>query len=263
MAIDVADAAHQPNTSIVQHRQIERRMIWSANQLKRRLMARTFDIVNGVGALAQHAEPIQPPKDVVSAVASRQSRVTADSESDLPPGTLNLVGELHAGRGSADNEDAAGRQLFGTPVVRAAPSAGPRAPTIGSRQERPADHSIRSPPLQRRPTRHRDSSTTRKPFPDRSTLCTCRVGNDRRLRRDGVAFQEPNQFRDGHETVPVVAVVLESRKTASSSSASADAASPSFGCANAAPASHVRARRARYRARTDSGSWRALPVRRR
>ncbi len=39
MAVDVVDPAHQPNTSVVQHRQIEGRMIWSANQLKGRLVA--------------------------------------------------------------------------------------------------------------------------------------------------------------------------------------------------------------------------------
>ncbi len=153
IAIDVADAAHQPNTSIVQHRQIERRMIWPANQLKRRLMTRTFDVVNGAGALAQHAEPIQPPKDVMSAVASGQTRMTADGERHLPPGALNLVGKLHAGRGSANDEYPAGRQLFGTPVIRRYRFAGPTAPddrltagTAGRSQYPVATTTRRRPP---------------------------------------------------------------------------------------------------------------------
>src|SRR4029453_952909 len=40
----------------------------------------------------------------------------------------------------------------------------------------------------------------------------CRVGQDRCLRRDGVALQECDQVWDGHEVIRGMAVVLESRK---------------------------------------------------
>ena len=44
--------------------------------------------------------------------------MTTDGQRDLSSGALNLVGELHAGGRRADDEDATGRQLIGTPVVR-------------------------------------------------------------------------------------------------------------------------------------------------
>ena len=146
--------------------------------------------MNGVGSLAQHAELIQPPEDVASAVAARQSRVTTDRQRDLPSGALNLVGELHAGGRSADDEDAAGRQLLGTPVVARARSAGPMAPVRGSPQEPPADRSIRSPPPRKQADQTPRLVTTRKPVARSLDALHRRVGQDRCLRRGGIAFEE-------------------------------------------------------------------------
>ena len=68
-------------------------------------MPRTLDILNGVGSLGQHAKLIQPPEDVASAMAPWQSRVTTDSQGDLPSRSLNLVSQLHTGGRRADDED--------------------------------------------------------------------------------------------------------------------------------------------------------------
>ena len=73
--------------------------------------------MNGVGSLSEHTELIQPPQDVASAVTSRQSRVTADSQRDLSARALNLIGKLHASGRCAYDEDPTRRQLFGASIV--------------------------------------------------------------------------------------------------------------------------------------------------
>ena len=103
--------------------------------------------------------------------------MTADGQRDLPSGALNLVGELHAGGRRADDEDAAGRQLFGTSVVRGHDLRGSTAPARGSRRARPADPQY--------PVGHDHGSadqpaaplvTTRKPVPRSFNAAHGRVG---------------------------------------------------------------------------------------
>jgi hypothetical protein len=81
-------------------------------------VTRALDVVNGFDALSQNAELIQPPENVVAAVASRQPGVTTDGQRYLPSGPLNFVSQLDAGGRGAHHQDAARRQLIGTAVVR-------------------------------------------------------------------------------------------------------------------------------------------------
>src|SRR5262245_11233789 len=76
------------------------------------------DVLDGVAALAQRPDLVQPPQDVASAIASGKPRVAAHGEGDLAAGPLNFVSDLHSARGGADDEDAASRQLFRTSIRR-------------------------------------------------------------------------------------------------------------------------------------------------
>ena len=99
-------------------------------------MAGPDDVVDLVVALVQHAGRVQPPHDVPAAVHAWQPDVTADGEGDRAARPLDLVGQLDAGRGRADDQHPAVVELAGIAVLRAVidlTGAGPRPRRQGRR----------------------------------------------------------------------------------------------------------------------------------
>ena len=89
----------------------------AADELHRGLVPGGARVGHLVDRPRQPAGVVEPPEDVHPAVAPRHPGVPADREDDLPPGAVQLVGDLHAGRRGAHDEDAAGGELAGVAVA--------------------------------------------------------------------------------------------------------------------------------------------------
>ena len=93
-------------------------MVGPAGQLHRALPAgpcRVGDLVDGPG---ERADLVEPPPDVDAPVAPREPAVAADGQHHVATGAGELVGELHAGGGGADDQDATVGELVGVAVRR-------------------------------------------------------------------------------------------------------------------------------------------------
>jgi hypothetical protein len=96
---DRLEPSDEPDTTGVEHAEVEvprgARGVVAADELQRGLPAGgrgVGDVVDGPGQAPGHLEP---PEDVHAAVAPRHPGVPADGEGDVPPGAVELVGDLH------------------------------------------------------------------------------------------------------------------------------------------------------------------------
>src|SRR5690606_37228893 len=116
----VADGGEPPDeldAGSAQGIQVERRSLGRADELRRRQIARTLDIVYFIVTLVPEAAALEPPQDVPAAVHARHAHVLADGKDDAPPGSADLVGDLHARGRRADDEHAALRQSARVAVI--------------------------------------------------------------------------------------------------------------------------------------------------
>ena len=75
-------------------------------------------VLDLVVALVEDAQLVHPPVDVAAAVGPRHPDVVADRDGHRPPGSPQLVGDLHARRGGADDQHLARRDLPGLAVAQ-------------------------------------------------------------------------------------------------------------------------------------------------
>ena len=99
--------------------EVERRALGRADELQRRHPRARDDVVDFIVALVEHAGGIHPPLDVLAAIDARRANVLADRQRHRPAGALDLVGELHAGRRRADDQNAAVLELAGIAILPA------------------------------------------------------------------------------------------------------------------------------------------------
>ncbi len=81
--------------------------------MRRRDVAGPDEIVDLVVALVEDTSGLHPPEDVATAVGARHPHVLADGKSDVPSAAVDLVGELHAGGRSTDDEHPGVVELVG------------------------------------------------------------------------------------------------------------------------------------------------------
>ena len=108
---DTGQAADQPDADAGQGVEVEGRALGRADELKRGHVACSHDVVDFVIALVEHAGGIHPPLDVTAAIDARHAHVLAHGKRHRAARAVDLVGELDAGRGGADDEHAAFLQL--------------------------------------------------------------------------------------------------------------------------------------------------------
>src|SRR6185503_7032601 len=110
-ASDLTQPAGEPDSASLQGSEVDlgRRPagVLTADQLHRGLAQCRGPLPGAVEGAAEPAGRLEPPVDVEASVAAGHPGVTAHRERDLAAGALQLVGDLDAGRGCADHQDAA------------------------------------------------------------------------------------------------------------------------------------------------------------
>ena len=69
------------------------------------------------GRSVENSELLEPPNEVVAAIAARQARGLADREKYAAAGAVQLLGDLRAGRAGADHKHGAVRKLLRVEVA--------------------------------------------------------------------------------------------------------------------------------------------------
>ena len=97
--------------------EVERASLVGADELCRRQPAGAGEVDDGVVALVEQTDGVHPPVDVAVPIRAGQADVVADGEGHGVAGPLELVGDLHAGGGSADDEHCTGAELAGVAIA--------------------------------------------------------------------------------------------------------------------------------------------------
>ena len=110
---DRPEATDDLDAELGERVEVERSALGSADQLRRRNVAGPDEIVDRVVALVEHAGGFHPPEDVAASIGARHPHVLADGQRDLSSAAVDLVGELHAGGRSPDDEHPGVVELVG------------------------------------------------------------------------------------------------------------------------------------------------------
>ena len=105
---DPVQPSEQGHSSPVEIVQADRRSAVAAGQVRVSVEA-PLRCIEHVWRPLEQAHLALPVEAVLAAIAARQPRVMADGERHLTPCAPQLVGELDAGRGGADDEHAEDR----------------------------------------------------------------------------------------------------------------------------------------------------------
>ncbi len=212
VAVRAGHAADEPHAASFEHAEVECRVVGPADELQRRLVLRDVGVVHLIDALVEEPHRVEPPENVTAAVPPRQPHVASDGQRDGPPRRLDLVGDLDAGRGGADDEHAALGQARRTAVL-----AGHDLQDVARdlarerRHERHiavagGHHHVGRPPGA---LIGRDlEGGVEAPHPQHRRLAL-----HRRVERAGVLLEIGGDLRHGHVAVRVGSGVAEARQT--------------------------------------------------
>ena len=102
----------------LQRCEIDVRAVRPAGKLQRRLTHGRVRVGQIAGPLGEHAHPIHPPEDIAPTPVARHPRMSADGQRHIASAAAQLVGDLDAGSGGADDEHAALGKRSGRTVLR-------------------------------------------------------------------------------------------------------------------------------------------------